>query len=335
MSDVMRAVGYRKNLPISDPGSLADVEIPVPVPGPHDLLVRVEAVSVNPVDVKVRAGHDPHGEIKVLGFDAAGVVVAVGEQVSRFAAGDEVWYAGSIGRPGTNSQYHLVDEHIVGRKPASFSFAEAAALPLTVITAWEILDKFGLGSGKRLQGVLLVLGGAGGVGSAMIQLARALTDLTVIATASRPESAQWATSLGAHHIASHHDLAQSVLAVAPGGTDYILSPYTAGNIETFASIVRPRGHIAAIDEPPGLDLLPLKGKSVSWHWELMFTRPLYSPTDPAQHHILGQAAKLADQGLLRSTITTQLGPINAATLRQAHALVEGSAAIGKVVAAGW
>jgi len=223
----------------------------------------------------------------------------------------------------------------VGRKPASLSFAEAAALPLTVITAWETLEKFGLGSGKRLKGTLLVLGGAGGVGSAMIQLSRALTDLTVIATASRPESAHWATSLGAHHIASHHDLTQSVLAVAPGGVDYILSPYTAGNIDNFASIVPPHGHIAATDEPPGLDLLPLKSRSISWHWELMFTRTMHSPTDPTQHHILEQAAKLADQGQLRSTITTQLGPINAATLRQAHTLVEGSAAIGKVVAAGW
>jgi zinc-binding alcohol dehydrogenase family protein len=335
MTDTMRAVGYRKSLPITDPDSLIDVELPVPTPGPYDLLVRVEAVSVNPADVKIRAGHDPAGEIKVLGYDAAGVVVATGERVSRFAVGDEVWYAGSINRPGTYAQFHLVDEHIVGRKPTNLPFADAAALPLTTITAWETLEKIGMVAGRRPNGTLLVLGGAGGVGSAMIQLARALTDLTVIATASRAESVRWVTDLGAHHTADHRDLVASVLDAAPDGVDFVLSPFSAGNVDNFARLVRPGGHVVAIDEPPGLDLRPLKAKSIAWHWELMFTRPLFTPTDPAQHEILNQAAGLAEGGRLRTTATTVQTPINAATLRAAHADVETSTTIGKTVAAGW
>jgi zinc-binding alcohol dehydrogenase family protein len=335
MSEMMRAVGHRESLPITDPRSLVDVEVPVPEPGHHDLLVQVEAVSVNPVDVKVRAGNDPRGQIKILGYDAAGVVTAVGDGVTRFAVGDAVWYAGSIGRPGTNAQYHVVNEHVVGHKPASLSFAQAAALPLTTITAWETLDSFTLDARKRPGGTLLVVGGAGGVGSALIQLARALTDLTVIATASRPESARWVTDLGVHHVADHRDLAASVLALAPQGVDYVLTAFSAGNIGDFAQLVRPFGHITAIDDPAGLDLLPLKAKSISWHWELMFTRPLFTPNDPAQHELLEQAAQLVDDGRLRTTATTELGPINAATLREAHALVESSATIGKVVIAGW
>lgn len=216
----MPAVGYRHSLPITDPESLVDAEIPVPAPGPHDLVVRVEAVSVNPVDVKVRAGNDPRGEFKTLGFDAAGVVVAVGERVTRFVTGDEVYYAGSIGRPGSNSRFHAVDEHVVGHKPASLTFAEAAALPLTTITAWEALfDRFALT--KESTGTLLVLGAAGGVGSMAVQLARELTDLTVVGTASRPESRRWVTELGAHQVVDHRDLVDAVRAVAPAGVDYL------------------------------------------------------------------------------------------------------------------
>ncbi|MET7749170.1 zinc-binding alcohol dehydrogenase family protein [Micromonospora sp. NPDC005367] len=334
MNDLMRAVGYRRSLPITDPESLMDAEIPVPTPGPHDLLVRVEAVSVNPVDVKVRAGNDPGGELKVLGYDAAGVVVAVGERVSRFAVGDEVWYAGSIGRPGTNAQFHTVDEHVVGHKPNTLGFAEAAALPLTTITAWETLfDRFRLAKGAT--GTLLVVGGAGGVGSMAVQLARALTDLTVIGTAARPESRQWVSELGAHHVVDHHDLVDSVRAVAPDGVDYLLSAFTAGNVERYAEIVRPGGQITAIDDPEELDVLPLKAKSIAWYWEFMFTRPLFLPTDPNQHELLEEAARLVEAGLLRTTLTRQLGPINAENLRRAHELVETSATIGKVVVAGF
>jgi NADPH:quinone reductase len=335
MADTMRAVAYRKSLPISDPASLEDVELPIPEPGPRDLLVRVEAVSVNPVDFKVRTGSDPGGRPKVLGYDAAGVVTATGGDVTLFAPGDEVYYAGAIDRPGTNAQFHVVDERIVGRKPQTLTFAEAAALPLTTITAWETLfDRFGL-SGDS-SGTLLVLGAAGGVGSMVIQLARALTKLTVIGTASRPESRQWATELGAHHVVDHHDLVANVRSVAPDGVDYVLSPYTAGLIESFAELVTPGGAITAIDEPEGLELLPLKAKSISFHWEFMFTRPLHQTPDMiGQHDLLQRVAELVDGGSIRTTLTSELSPINAATLRRAHQTVEAGHTIGKIVATGF
>ncbi|GAA3786344.1 zinc-binding alcohol dehydrogenase family protein [Sphaerisporangium flaviroseum] len=331
----MRAVAYRKSLPISDAASLEDVELPVPSPVPRDLLVRVEAVSVNPVDVKVRAGDDPGGSPKVLGYDAAGVVAAVGRGVTLFDVGDEVYYAGSIARPGTNAQFHVVDERIVGRKPGTLSFAQAAALPLTTITAWETLfDRFRLASDSR--GTLLVLGAAGGVGSMVVQLARTLTDLTVVGTASRPESSEWALGLGAHHVVNHHDLVANVRAVAPDGVDYVFSPKTGGQIEAFAELLRPGGHITAIDEPEGLELLPLKSKSIGFHWELMFTRALYETDDMiAQHDLLERVAGLVDAGTIRTTLTTELGPIEAATLRRAHEMVESGRMVGKVVIAGF
>ncbi|MGC4747258.1 zinc-binding alcohol dehydrogenase family protein [Micromonospora sp. DT201] len=335
MTDSMQVVGYRSSLPIDNPESLVDAEVGVPVPGPHDLLVRVEAVSVNPVDVKVRAGIDPGGELKVLGYDAAGTVSAVGSSVTRFRVGDEVYYAGSIARPGTNSQFHLVDEHIVGHKPTSLTHAEAAALPLTTITAWETLfDRFALT--KDSTGTLLVVGAAGGVGSMIVQLARALTGLTVIGTASRPETRQWVTDLGAQHVVDHHGgLADAVLEVAPAGVDYLFTAFSDGQVDQFARVLRPNGQITAIDDPEGLDLLPLKSKSITWHWEFMFTRPLFLPTDPTQHEILEQTARLVDDGTVRTTLTNQLGPINAENLRQAHALIETSSTIGKIVLAGF
>jgi zinc-binding alcohol dehydrogenase family protein len=331
----MRAIGYRKSLPISDPESLIDVELPTPEPGPHDLLVRVEAVSVNPVDTKVRAAVDPNGEVKVLGYDAAGVVDAVGSEVSLFAVGDEVYYAGSIGRPGSNVRYHLVDERITGHKPTSMDFAEAAALPLTTITAWEALfDRFRLG--RDSTGTLLVLGAAGGVGSMMVQLARALTGVTVIGTASRPESQRWVTDLGAHHAVSHHgDLVEQVRTVAPGGVNYIFTPFSAGRVGHFVELLQPGGEVTAIDEPEGLELLPLKDKSLTWHWEFMFTRPLFAPEDTAQHELLDTVARLVDDGALRGTLTERLTPIKAATLRRAHELVEHGGMIGKVVISGF
>ncbi|GAA1574707.1 zinc-binding alcohol dehydrogenase family protein [Dactylosporangium maewongense] len=308
---------------ISTADGLRDVELPAPAPGPRDLLVRVKAVSVNPVDHKVRKG----GGDRVLGWDAAGVVVAVGGEVTLFAPGDEVYYAGSIDRPGTNSALHLVDERIVGRKPRSLDFASAAALPLTTITAWETLfDRFRLS--EQSTGTLLVLGAAGGVGSMMIQLARALTGLTVIGTASRAESRDWALSLGAHDVVHHDDL--------PAEVDYIFSPSTGrpGLIERFAEILRPGGAITAIDEPAGLDLLPLKAKSISFHWELMFTRPLFQTPDMiAQHELLDRVAALVDAGTIRSTLTTRLDGLNAASLTRAHEMVEDGHMVGKVVVA--
>ena len=331
MAEHMRAVGYRRNLPVSDPSSLLDLELPVPEPGEHDLVVRVRAVSVNPVDVKVRAGSDPQGEPKVLGYDAAGVVERVGAAVTLFKPGDEVWYAGSIARPGTNSELHLVDERIVGPKPATLDFAQAAALPLTTLTAWEALfDRLRLTA--ESTGTLLVMGAAGGVGSILVQLARQLTGLEVIGTASRPESRRWVLERGAHRVVDHHDdLAEAL----PDGVDHLFSPHSAGMIDTFAAVVRPYGAVVAIDEPPNLDLRPLKSKSIAWHWELMFTRALYDPTSTAQHDILRRAADLVDKGVLHTTLTRRIDGITAANLREAHAAVEAGATIGKIVVAGF
>jgi len=331
MAELMRAVGYRKNLPISDPSALLDLELPAPEPGEHDLVVRVRAVSVNPVDVKVRAGSDPHGEPKILGYDAAGIVERVGAAVTLFRPGDEVWYAGSIARPGTNAELHLVDERIVGPKPRTLDFAEAAALPLTTLTAWEALfDRLRLTA--QSTGTLLVMGAAGGVGSILVQLARHLTGLEIIGTASRPESQRWVLERGAHRVVDHHgDLAKAL----PEGVDYVFSPHSAGMIDTYAEIVRPFGAVVAIDEPPNLDLLPLKSKSIAWHWELMFTRPLHDPAGSAQHDILRQAADLVDKGVLHTTLTRRIDGITAANLREAHAAVEGGSTIGKIVLAGF
>ena len=335
MAETMRAVGYRKPLPSSDPASLEDLEVPVPAPGPRDLLVRVEAVSVNPVDVKLRASAEPGAEPRILGYDAAGTVVATGSDVSLFSPGDEVYYAGSIDRPGTDAQFHVVDERITGHKPRSLTFAQAAALPLTTITAWEALfDRFRLN--PESSGVLVVLGAAGGVGSMVTQLSRALTRVVVIGTASRPESRQWVQEMGAHHVIGHHDLAGDMRGITPDGVSYVFSPHTAGLIGQFAEILRPGGAVTAIDEPEGLDILPLKDKSITFHWEFMFTRPLYQPPDMVeQHELLDRVADMVDEGTIRSTLTRELGPISAATLREAHTLVEGGRMTGKVVVAGW
>lgn len=335
MAEKMRAVGYRKTLPISDPASLEDLEVPVPEPGPRDLLVRVEAVSVNPVDVKVRASSDPGGEPKILGYDATGTVVATGSDVQLFAPGDEVYYAGSIDRPGTDAQFHLVDERITGHKPRRLTFAQAAALPLTTITAWEALfDRFRLN--PESSGVLVVLGAAGGVGSMITQLTRALTRMVIIGTASRPESQQWAQELGAHHVIDHHDLVGGVRGITPDGVTHIFSAHTADSIEDFAEILRPYGAVVAIDDPRGLDIYPLKSKSISFSWEFMFTRPLYQPPDMVeQHELLDRVAQMVDEGTIRTTLTQELGPISAATLREAHTLVEAGRMTGKVVVAGW
>jgi zinc-binding alcohol dehydrogenase family protein len=330
-----RAVAYLRSLPIEDPESLIDIDVPTRPPGDHDLLVRVEAVSVNPVDVKVRTNQDPGGDAKVLGYDAAGVVEAVGDQVSLFGPGDQVFYAGSIARPGTNMHHHLVDERIVGPKPVSLTYAAAAALPLTSITAWETLfDRFAIT--PETTATILVMAAGGGVGSMLVQLARTVPGLTVIATASRPESQQWARDLGAHHIVDHHgELAEQVLQVAPAGVDYVFSPYSRGNLEAFAEVLKPRGQITAIDDPGLLDLKPLKPKSISWHWEYMFTSPLFDGGDSSQHELLKRVAAMVDDGTLRTTMTEQLGPITAHGLREAHARVESGSMIGKIVVAGF
>jgi zinc-binding alcohol dehydrogenase family protein len=327
----MTAIGSFAALPIDDPDSLQDVHVDVPELRPRDVLVRVQAVSVNPVDVKQRAALSPSDRPTILGYDASGVVEAVGAEVSTLSVGDEVFYAGDITRPGTNAEFHAVDERIAARKPKSLTFAEAAAMPLTTITAWETLfDRFGLTESSG--GDLLVLAGAGGVGSMIIQLAKALTGVRVIATASREDSRQWAIDLGADAVIDHHDLAAAARAVAPAGIDYLFSPHSRGNVDAYAEIMRPFGHITAIDEPPGLDLVVLKEKSIAWHWELMFTRSLFETPDMIeQQRLLHRAAELVDAGTLRTTLNRAVGEFNAAGLREAHRAVESGRMIGKVV----
>ncbi|PWC69600.1 NADPH:quinone reductase [Azospirillum sp. TSH7] len=341
----MKAIGYRKSLPITDADALIDVEIDRPAAAGRDLLVRVEAVSVNPVDTKLRRNASPaEGDLRILGFDAAGIVEAVGPDVTLFRPGDAVFYAGAIDRPGTNSEYHLVDERIVGVRPASLSVAEAAALPLTAITAWEMLfDRLSLprdaseknnGEGKSL----LIVGGAGGVGSIAIQLARRLSKVRVLATASRPETADWVRELGAHDVIDHsRPMAEQVKALGLSGVDYVFSTNaTDHHFQDLVELVAPQGHIGLIDDPEPIDVRLLKRKSVSLHWELMFTRSLFQTADMiAQHELLTEVSRLVDAGTLRTTLTETLGRIDAATLRKAHALIESGKARGKVVLEGF
>ncbi len=325
-----RAVASLAPGDVDAPSSFADVEIALGPLGPHDLLVEVHAVSVNPIDLKTRTSFDPETAPKVLGYDAAGVVVKIGDEVTAFAVGDEVYYAGSNARPGTNAAFHLVDERIVGHKPSSLSYAEAAAVPLTTITAWEALfDKLQLSPDST--GTLLVMGGAGGVGSMVTQLARQLTPVTVIATASRNESRKWVHAMGAHHVVDHHNLKDEVSRIAPEGVDYIFSPFSNDNEQTYADLMPVHGQVVAIDGPHGLDISPLKAKAQTWHWESMFARPLFQAESTAQRDLLNEAAKLFDAGTLKSTLAATLQGISAETLREAHRQVEGFTMVGKLV----
>ena len=336
----MRAVAYRRSLPAQDPQSLEDVELSEPQPGPRDLLVRIEAVAVNPVDTKVRRNIDPAGVAKVLGYDAAGTVVAVGAGVSLFQVGDKVFHAGAIDRPGSNAQLQLVDERIAGPMPASLDFAAAAAMPLTFITAWELLfDRLGVRQGSDADTrALLVVGGAGGVGSAAIQLARCLTGLVVVATASRPESRQWCLDLGAHQVIDHsRPLVEQWQALNLGGAGLVLAlTNTDQHQAALAEIVAPQGAVGMIDDPKCFDMGLFKRKAVAVHWEFMFTRSLFQTSDMIeQHHLLKRVAELVDQGVLRSTQAERLGRIDAATLRRAHQMIEEGHTRGKLVLAGF
>ncbi|MGZ2379389.1 zinc-binding alcohol dehydrogenase family protein [Rhizobium brockwellii] len=337
----MRAVAYKTPQPISAETSLIDVDLPMPEAGGHDLLVEIKAISVNPVDVKVRAhSAPPADELKVLGWDAAGVVKAIGADVTLFKPGDEVFYSGVISRPGSNAEFHLVDERIVGAKPKSLDFAAAAALPLTSITAYEALfDRLKVQdavSGAARS--ILIIGGAGGVGSIAIQIARALTDLTVIATASRPETQDWVKELGAHHVVDHSKpIAPQVAALGIGAPGFIFSTTnTDSHIGDIVEAIAPQGRFALIDDPRTLDIVPFKRKAVSVHWELMFTRPLYSTPDMIeQHKLLNKISELVDAGKIRTTLSEIVGPINAANLKTAHAMVESGRMKGKAVLAGF
>ena len=337
----MRAVGYTKSLPIDDPQSLVDLDIAKPDATGRDLLVEVKAVSVNPVDTKIRQNRaDPDGKPQVLGWDAAGVVVAVGPEVTKFAVGDAVFYAGAIDRPGTNAEYHLVDERIVGHKPQSLDWAQAAALPLTSITAWETLfDR--LDVRKPVPGAanaILIIGGAGGVGSITIQLARKLTDLTIIATASRDETRGWVEELGAHHVIDHRrPLAAQVEALGLGAPGFVFSTtHTDEHIAEIGELLAPQGRLALIDDPKTLDIVPLKQKSISVHWELMYTRSLFQTADMSEQGVLlDEVAELVDAGTIRTTLAENFGKIDAANLRRAHERIESHTAKGKIVLEGF
>jgi len=338
----MKAVGYQTPQPLSQPQALLDIELPEPVATGRDLLVEVKAISVNPVDTKVRkSAAPPEGQThKVLGWDASGIVKAVGPQVTLFKPGDRVWYAGSIARPGTNSERHLVDERIVGHAPASLDFAQAAALPLTAITAWEMLfDRLGIAPGKQPTGkTLLIIGASGGVGSIMTQLASRLTSLTIIGTASRPETQAWVKELGAHHVIDHsRPIAEELRRIGYASVDYIVSlTQTDAHFAQIVEAISPQGRFGLIDDPASLDVTQLKRKSVSLHWELMFTRALFGTDDMiAQHRLLEEVAQLVDAGLIRTTLAEHFGTINAANLKRAHALIESGKARGKVVLEGW
>ncbi len=337
----MKAVGYKNSLPITDVQSLIDVEIPDPAPGARDLLVEIRAVSVNPVDTKVRMRAAPEpGGIKVLGWDAAGVVKAIGPSVTLFHPGDEVFYAGSIARAGTNSELHLVDERIAALKPRSLNFAQAAALPLTSITAWELLfDRLGIvRDDATRKSSLLIIGGAGGVGSIMIQLARKLTGLTVIATASRPESRDWVLKLGAHHAVDHSKpLADEVRSLGIQHVEFVASlTNSEQHLAQVAELIAPQGRYGIIDDPKTVDVMLFKRKSVSLHWEFMFTRAVFETPDMIeQHRLLTKVAEMVDAGSIRTTLSVDFGPINATNLRRAHALIESGRSTGKIVLSGF
>lgn len=335
----MKAVSVTQHaLPIDNPQALIDISLPRPTPGPRDLLVEVRAVSVNPVDTKVRAGTFTK-EPKILGWDATGIVREVGAEVTLFQPGDEVFYAGSIARTGSYSEFHLVDERIVGHKPHSLSAADAAALPLTSITAWELLfDRLGVVEGTGEGKCLLITGAAGGVGSMLVQLARKLTRLTVIGTASRQETADWVRQLGAHHVIDHSQpLLAQLQALGVPEIDYVASlTHTEQHFAQLIDVLKPQGRLGVIDDPETLDVMPLKRKSLSLHWELMFTRSLYETPDMInQHHLLNRVSALIDQGVLQTTVGEHFGAINAANMRRAHALIESGKARGKIVLEGF
>lgn len=336
----MKAVALTRYLPIDDPESFLDVDLPKPVPDGRDLLVAVKAVSVNPVDTKVRAPKDTVEETpRVLGWDAAGIVEAVGPEVTLFKPGDEVYYAGDITRAGSNSEYQLIDERIVGAKPKTLGFAEAAALPLTTLTAYEsFFDRLGIDrDGGNSGESLLIIGAGGGVGSIGIQLAKA-AGLKIIATASRPETSAWVTELGADHVVNHRqDMVAQVRALGFETVDHIAIFNDMRHWETAVELIRPQGGIVTIDDtnlPMPMDRMKMKAASL--HWEFMFARAMFQTADMIeQHKLLTYVAGEIDAGRIRTTLDTVLSPINAENMRKAHALVETGTAKGKIVLEGY
>lgn len=339
----MKAVGLTRYLSIDNPESLQDYDLPIPQVSGRDLLVRVQAVAVNPIDTKIRKPKDKvEPQPKILGWDAAGEVVEIGPDCTLFKPGDQVFYAGDITRAGSNAEYQLVDERIVGHKPRSLTYEQAAALPLTSVTAWEALFErlaIPLLPAASLNKSLLIIGGAGGVGSVAIQLAKQLTGLTIVATASRAETRQWVSQLGAHHVINHQeDLVQQMADIGIAQPDYIFCCHdTDAYFNTMATLIKPQGGICAIvDTLKPVELNLLKPKSATFVWEMMYTRSMYQTEDMVeQHHILERVSHLVDSEQIKTTMNTMLSPINADNLRKAHAQIEAGAVIGKIVLSGW
>ncbi|AMN68060.1 zinc-binding alcohol dehydrogenase family protein [Psychrobacter sp. P11G5] len=347
----VKAIGYQNNLPIDDEQALQDITLDKPTASGHDILVEVKAISVNPVDYKIRASRPaPEGEYAVIGWDAAGIVTAIGEEVSLFSVGDNVYYAGDLTRSGSNAEYQLVDERIVGHMPTSLSFAEAAALPLTTITAWEMLfDRLQVpvsdsstdenGNDENTNDVsVLVIGAAGGVGSILTQLLKARTSATIIGTASRDESVQWLKDLGADYVINHRNaLSDELQKTGIAEVDYVVSlNNTEDHYEEIIKCLKPQGKLGLIDDPAALDVLPLKTKSLSLHWEFMFARSMFNTPDMIeQHHLLNAVATLIDAGEIKTTVAHNLGTITAEHLRSAHQMLENRQAHGKIVLEGW
>ncbi|MEP4891813.1 MAG: zinc-binding alcohol dehydrogenase family protein [Aliiglaciecola sp.] len=341
----MKAIGYTQSLPINNPQSLVDIELPKPSASGHDLLVQVKSIAVNPVDYKIRQNVEPdNGGYKVIGWDAVGEVIATGELVSHFNPGDKVYYAGDLNRSGSNAEYQLVDERIVGNKPRSLSDSEAAALPLTTITAWELLfERLSIkqqhaNDKEQSSDIILIVGAAGGVGSMLVQLASVLTGATVIATASRESSAQWVKKLGADYVVDHSKpLKNQIEQLNIGQVTHVASlTHTDSYLDSYVDLLVPMGKIALIDDPESLDITKLKPKSLSLHWEFMFTRSMFQSKDlNEQHHILNKITDLIDQGYIQTTVGKNLGTINAENLRAAHEALESGKSIGKIVLEGF
>lgn len=336
----MKAVAYQKADPITSPEALVDVELDTPVAEGHDLLVRVQAVSVNPVDTKIRNNvNADNNQWKTLGWDAVGIVEAIGDQVSQFKIGDEVWYAGALNRQGSNSELQLIDERIVGHKPKTLEPREAAALPLTAITAWEMLfDRLQVPKVAPGNTSILVIGGAGGVGSITIQLLKQLTNLTIISTASRTETKEWVKQLGADYVLDHRQpLTAQIKQLGLNAPLYVFSTtQTDQHLSDIVELIAPQGHFGLIDDPAQLDIKPFKSKSVSVHWEFMFTRSMYQTQDMVkQSELLNEVAELVDTGKIKTTVSQVLSPINAQNLKMAHQQIESGTTKGKIVLHGF
>ncbi|MFY8325333.1 zinc-binding alcohol dehydrogenase family protein [Pseudoalteromonas sp. ZZD1] len=336
----MKAIGYQAATKTLNDNSFEAIELPTPTAQGRDLLVEVKAISVNPVDAKIRANVTPEHGHKVIGWDAVGIVKAVGNDVSLFNVGDRVYYAGDLTRAGSNAEFQLVDERIVGKAPASLSDSQAAALPLTAITAWELLfDRLQISRAVNAKPAsLLVVGAAGGVGSILVQLAKQLTNLTVVGSASRADSVTWLNDLGIEHVLDHSKcLNEQRQSHNLEEFDYIISlTHTDQHLDSIIEAIKPQGKLALIDDPASFDILKLKRKSISLHWEFMYTRSMFQTDDMiAQHQLLTELAKLVDNGTIKTTLGQLLGKITVENLLKAHAILESHKSRGKLVLEGF